>query len=304
MSGVFSDHPENGEVITKGITKYKNYRVKLSLMNVLLSRKETMRLLILSELVLRKESNQREIARKLDLTPQAISEYFKELVNEGFVKIIHKGFYEVTDKGVEWLTKNLFDLHVFSEELVKKLYSRSVVAIAEGSIRENSRIQYWYSDGFIFAKEAENGNGIALTSSEDGEDVLIKPVEGFHPPGKGEIIIVKVPDVGEGGSRKVDFEGLSTLIKANPKKIVVAIGVEALVACRKVRVEPIFFGSKEVCIEAAHHGCGVIVVCTESMLDSLLMSLVDENLGFEIMSLQARENIPGVSASSQKNSSS
>jgi hypothetical protein len=34
------------------------------------------------------------------------------------------------------------------------------------------------------------------------------------------------------------------------------------------------------------------------------MSLVDENLGFEIMSLQARENIPGVSASSQKNSSS
>jgi putative transcriptional regulator len=253
-------------------------------MNVLLSRKETIRLLILSELVSKKETNQREIARKLDLTPQAISEYFKELVGDGFVRIVHKGFYEVTEKGVEWLTKNLFDLHVFSEELVKKLYSKSLVAIAKGKIKENSRVRYWFEDGFILAKKDGKGNGIALTSADDGEDVLIKPVEGFQPPGKGSILIVKVPDIGEGGSRKVNHTALKKLIEDNPKKIVVAIGVEALVACRKVRVEPIFFGSKEVCIEASHHGCGVIVVCTESMLDSLLTSLTDENLKFEIFS--------------------
>lgn len=255
-------------------------------MNVLLSRKDTVRLLILSELISRKEANQRDIARKLHLTPQAISEHFKELVNMGFVKVVHKGFYEVTESGIEWLTKNLFDLHVFSEDLVKKLYSRSIVAIASGELRENSRVKYWYSDGFIFAKEANNGNGVALMSAKDGEDVLIKPLEGFEPPGKGEIIIVKIPDVGEGGSRKVDYDEFSKLIKANPKKIVVALGVEALVSCRKIMVEPIFFGSKEVCIEAAHHGCGVIVACTESMLDSLLVSLVDENLAFEIVSFQ------------------
>ncbi len=257
-------------------------------MNVLLSRKDTVRLLILSELVSRKETNQRDIARKLRLTPQAISEHFKELVNAGFVRVVHKGFYEVTEKGVEWLTKNLFDLHVFSEELVKKLYSRSIVAIASGDLKENSKVFYWYSDGFIFAREAseDESNGVSLISAQDGEDVLIKPLEGFEPPGKGEIIVVKIPDVGEGGSRKVDYKEFSRLIRENPKKIVVALGVEALVSCRKIRVEPIFFGSKEVCIEAAHHGCGVIVVCTESMLDSLLVSLVDENLAFEIVSFQ------------------
>ncbi|MBO8181860.1 MAG: winged helix-turn-helix transcriptional regulator [Archaeoglobus sp.] len=255
-------------------------------MNVLLSRKDTVRLLILSELVSRKEANQRDIARKLHLTPQAISEHFKELVSMGYVRVIHKGFYEVTESGIEWLTKNLFDLHVFSEELVKKLYSRSIVAIASGELKENSKVRYWYSDGFIFAKEAEDGNGVALMPAKDGEDVLVKPLEGFEPPGKGEIIIVKIPDVGEGGSRKVDYEAFSRLIKENPKKIVVALGVEALVSCRKIMVEPIFFGSKEVCIEAAHHGCGVIVACTESMLDSLLVSLVDENLAFEIVSFQ------------------
>ncbi|AGK60311.1 putative transcriptional regulator [Archaeoglobus sulfaticallidus PM70-1] len=253
-------------------------------MNVLLSRKDAMRLLIISELVLRKETNQRDIARKFNLTPQAISEHFKELVDEGYIRVIHKGFYEVTEKGTEWLTKNLFDLHIFSEELIKKLYSKSIVAIASGDIKEDDRISYWYQDGFIYAKKNKTGNGIALTSASDGEDVLIKPLEGFEPPKKGEIIVVKVPDIGEGGSRKINYGEFSKLIKDNPKKIVVAIGVEALVACRKIRVEPIFFGSKEVCIEASHHGAGVIAVCTESLLDNLLVSLVDEGLNFKIVS--------------------
>ncbi len=72
------------------------------------------------------------------------------------------------------------------------------------------------------------------------------------------------------------------LVKSRPTSIVVAIGIEALVTCRKIRVEPIFFGAKEVCIEAAHHGSGVIVACTESMLNDLLRSLIDEGLEFEI----------------------
>jgi putative transcriptional regulator len=245
-----------------------------------------MRLLILSELASKKEVNQRDIAKKLRLTPQAISEHFKELINDGFISVVHKGFYEVTEKGIEWLTKNLFDLHIFSEELVKKLYSKSIVAIAKGKIDVGSKITYWYSDGLIFAMEGKEGNGVAMTTADDGEDVLIKPLEGFEPPRKGEIIIVKVPDVGEGGSRRVDYNKFSKLIKSNPTKIVVAVGIEALIACRKIKVEPIFFGSKEVCIEAAHHGCGSIVVCTESMLDSLLRSLVDEELKFEILSFQ------------------
>jgi putative transcriptional regulator len=243
-------------------------------MKVLLSRKDTIRLLILSELMLNRECNQRDIARKLNLTPQAISEHFKELVAEGYVEVIHKGYYEVTKKGEEWMSKNLLDLHIYSEELLKKIYSKSVVAIADGEIREGDEIYYWFSDGYVFARKSDDGNGIALTSALDGEDVLIKPTGSFEPPAKGEVIVVKIPDVAEGGSRKVDLEGFRTLIKSREKSIVVALGVEALITCRKVRVEPIFFGAKDVCIEAAHHGSGVIVACTES--------LIEEGLRFEI----------------------
>jgi putative transcriptional regulator len=253
-------------------------------MRVLLSRKDTIKLLILSELVMSGGCNQKDIAEKLNLTPQAISEYFKELIAEGLVRAVHKGYYEATDKGTDWLTKNLFDLHLFSEDLLKKIYSRSLVAIAVGDIMEGNSVRYWFEDGLIYAKASEDSNGLALTSAKDGEDVLIKPIGDFRPPNRGEIIIVKVPDVCEGGSRKINVESLRNLIKGRPRSIVVAVGVEALVSCRKAGVEPIFFGAKDVCIEASHHGCGVIVVCTESLLNDLLRRLIEEDLKFEIWS--------------------
>lgn len=254
-------------------------------MNVLLSRKDTVRLLILCELAKNPECNQRDIANKLQLTPQAISEHFKELVNDGLIKTIHKGFYELTKSGEDWMSKALLDIHVFSEELLKKVYSKTIVAIAKEKIGKGDEVEYWFEDGFIFAKLNKNGNGVALTASESGEEVLIKPTGNLVPPSKGEIVVARVPNVSAGGSRAVELEKLSRIIKSRTKSIVVAIGVEALVTCRKVGVEPIFFGAKEVCIEAAHHGSGVIAVCTENRLDDLLRSLIDEDLKFEMVEI-------------------
>ncbi|MEM4156106.1 MAG: winged helix-turn-helix transcriptional regulator [Archaeoglobaceae archaeon] len=249
---------------------------------ILINKKDVTRLLILSELLLNPECNQRDIARKLDLTPQAISEHFKELVAENFIKVVHRGYYELTEKGEEWLSRSLLDLHVFSEELLKKVYSKSIVAIAVGSVKEGDVVKYWFEDGFIFAKKTSEGNGVALTSAGDGEDLLIKPTGIFEAPQKGEIVIVKVPNVGEVGSRKMDLESFRELVKSKRKSIVVAMGIEALIACRKIGIEPIFFGAKEVCIEASHHGCGVIAVCSEDRINDLLRSLIEEGLKFEI----------------------
>ena len=252
-------------------------------MKVLLSRKDTVKLLILSELMKNPECNQRDIARKLNITPQAVSEHFKELISEEYVRVLHKGFYEVTEKGREWLNQNLLDLHLFTEELLSKIYSSSIVAIAKGSISEGSEVEYWFEDGYIFAREVGSGNGVAMISAKDGEDVLVKPTGMFNPPGKGEILIFRVPMVERGGSRNTDIDSLRKLIKEKRRHIVVALGIEALVSCRKAGVEPIFFGAKNVCVEAAHHGSGVIAVVTETLSEDLIRTLVDEGLNFDVV---------------------
>ncbi len=252
-------------------------------MKVLLSRKDTVRLLILSELMKNPECNQRDIARKISVTPQAVSEHFKELIAEEMIRVIHKGYYELTEKGREWLNRNLLDLHLFTQEVLNRVYSSSIVAIAIGKIKNGNKVQYWFEDGFIYAREDSEGNGTALSDAENGEDVLVKPEGQFTPPSKGEIIAVRVPMVERGGSRNADIELLKKIIKEKRRHIVVALGFEALVSCRKAGVEPIFFGAKNVCIEAAHQGSGVIAVVTESLIEDLIRTLVDENLGFEIV---------------------
>ena len=249
-------------------------------MRVLLSRRDTIRLLILAELITNRNINQREIANRLNLTPQAISEYFKELTSEGLVRVIQKGFYEITEKGIDWLVKNLFDLHLFSEDLLKRIYSYSLVAIAVGNVRKGDEVRYWFDRGLVYCTKDGNPNSIALTSAKDGEEVLIKPKEEFKPPEKGKVTVFKVPDVCEGGSRAVDLESLKGFI-ANAD-VIVALGVEALISCRKIGVEPVFFGAKEVCVESAHHGCNVVVVCTESLIDDMLRRLIDEDIPFEV----------------------
>ncbi len=251
-------------------------------MKVLLSRRDTIRLLILAELITNKNCNQRDIAVRLNLTPQAISEYFKELVAEGFVRTVQKGYYEVTDRGVDWLIKNLFDLHVFSEDLLRRIYSRSLIAIAVGDVEKGDKVTYWFDRGLIYCSKNGRANSVALTSARDGEEVLIKPMEEFKPPKRGKVTVFKVPDVCEGGSRSANLKKLESVVKK--ADVVVALGVEALIACRKIGVEPVFFGAREVCVESAHHGCNVVVVCTESLIDDMLRRLIDENITFDVES--------------------
>ncbi len=235
---------------------------------------------MLAELVTSK-SNQREIAEKLGLTPQAISEHFKDLIAEGYVRQLQKGYYEVTEKGLSWLIRNIFDLHLFSEHILRKIYSSSVIAIAVGDVEKGEEVEFWFERGLVYCRKSENSNSVALTSARDGEEVLIKPKE-FKPPEKKKVSVFKVPDVCEGGSRAVNLKRLKEVTKNTD--LVVSLGVEALVACKKAGITPVFFGAKEVCVEAVHHGCKVVAVCTESLVDDLLRRLLEEDIPFEVIS--------------------
>ncbi len=238
-------------------------------MNVLIKRRETVKLLIMSLLL--NNLNQREIAKRLGLTPQAISEYFKELSSKGLVEN-----YSLTEDGYRWLVKMLFDLHVWTEKILKDLYSKNIVAIAVGEVKRNDGVRYWFEDGLIYCKVDENYNAIALTDGVNDE-VLIRPIA-FKPPRRGKVYVFVVPDVTSGGSRLVDIEKLREIGR---RKIVVALGVEAFVACKKANLNPVLFGAKCCCVEAVHHGCDVLAVCTQSLVNDLIQTLIDEEIDYE-----------------------
>ena len=54
---------------------------------------------------------QRSIAVKLDVTPQAISAYIHQMLEEGLVISTGRSSYKVSAKGVNWIIKELRELN-------------------------------------------------------------------------------------------------------------------------------------------------------------------------------------------------
>ena len=73
---------------------------------------------------------------------------------------------------------------------------------------------------------------------------------------------------------------------ASSKPYIAAIGVEALIALRKIGISPnVMFGTNESVIEAAYHGLSSLVVSVDEQVASLLNRLETENLEYELVDL-------------------
>ncbi|MDL5503657.1 MAG: winged helix-turn-helix transcriptional regulator, partial [Candidatus Methanoperedens sp.] len=71
---------------------------------ILRSKKEITRFQILVEIAAHQpDVMQKEIASRIGITPQAVSEYIKDLVQEGFLYSDGRVRYRVTKNGIEWV---------------------------------------------------------------------------------------------------------------------------------------------------------------------------------------------------------
>ena len=84
---------------------------------ILRSKRESTRFQILVEIAEHQPSiRQQEIAGKLGVTPQAISEYTREMVDEGLVTAHGRGRYEVTKSGIEWVLRHAEALESYARQ--------------------------------------------------------------------------------------------------------------------------------------------------------------------------------------------
>ncbi|MGB4679106.1 MarR family transcriptional regulator, partial [Methanothrix sp.] len=94
------------------------------MINVLKSKRESSRFQILVEIAAHQPNlRQKEVADRLDLTPQAISEYIKELVAEGLVTTDGRMRYRITKEGVEWLLESAAELKQYARAVMEDIIS-------------------------------------------------------------------------------------------------------------------------------------------------------------------------------------
>jgi putative transcriptional regulator len=231
---------------------------------------------------------QKEIATKIGITPQAVSEYIKDLVTDGLIITEGRVRYRITKEGVEWVLENAIEMKKYALFVMEDIISHvsTWTAITTEEVKEGQQVYLKMEKGLLYVSRTENtgASGIVISDALVGEDVGVTSLQGLIDMENATITICKVPRVGRGGSRKVELERLKML--ANSKPYIAAIGVEALIALRKIGVIPnVMFGTNESVIEAAYHGLSSLVVSVDEQVSLFLSRLETENLEYELVDL-------------------
>ncbi len=256
-------------------------------MILLQSKKESTRFQILVEIASRQPNvRQKEIAREIGITPQAVSEYVKEMVKEGLLFTEGRVRYRVTKEGVEWLLERARELKKYAGLVTEEIVKSAAIwpAIAEETLEKDEKVYLHMQDGLLYATTSGDGSatGTTVQPAEAGEDVGVTDLQGMIELEHGLVTIARVPRIDRGGSRRVDLEKLKKLVESKPYLAV--LGVEALIALKKIRAKPnVMFGARESVIEAAFHGLSSLVVAVDAEIPALLKRLEEEGLTYKMV---------------------
>ena len=255
---------------------------------ILRSKKESTKFQILVEIAAHQpDVRQKEIADKIGVTPQAVSEYMKELVSEGLLFSDGRVRYRVTKTGVEWVLERAQELKKYARFVMEEIVNHVSIAtaIAMEKVVKGQKVKLWMENGLLYAGTGDGEvTGSAISDANKDEDVGVTDLKGMIGLSPVNITICKVPRVERGGSGSVDYEMLKKHSKDKP--YIAALGVEALISLRKINIEPnILFGAKESVVEAAFHGLSSLVVSVDEEVPSLLNRLESEGLNYEVFDL-------------------
>lgn len=258
--------------------------------SILRGKKTTTEFLILVEIARRiPYVRQREIARALGITPQAVSEYIKSLRNKGLLASSH-GPYSVTKEGIDFIARNTSELRKHAHFIEEEILSKASIwpAIAGGNIKRGEQVNLVMKEGILFAEplfDKRRASALAMSSAGKAEDVAISDFKGLIDLKVGRIKVLRIPDVKNGGSKRADLKALKRLLAR--KKLTGCIGLEAFAALSKISVKPDFtFGARDAAVEAALKGLSSSIVVSESEVPSLLEHLKNFDIQYELIDLR------------------
>ncbi len=258
------------------------------LSTILRSKRDVTRLQILVEITEHQPAvRQQEIAGKLGVTPQAVSEYIRELVEEGMVSAKGRGRYEVTRSGIEWVLAHTERLETYARHVRRDIIHQVSVwaAIAHEDLKAGDEVGVYMESGWLYAsRQQRSASGTVLNDARPGEDVGVSRLNGIIEHQEGTVHVCKVPRIERGGSRKVRYDLLQPIVEG--AGFVLAVGLESHIALTRAGRRPdMFFGSREGAIEAAFHGISPVVVIVDWEFTDFLKRLEEVGLTYQIHDL-------------------
>ncbi|MFP8889127.1 MarR family transcriptional regulator [Natrialbaceae archaeon A-CW2] len=257
------------------------------MVDVLDNKREATRFRILTEIAHRQPAvSQGEIADEVGVTSQAVSEYIRELVEDGYVEKQGRSRYRVTNEGVDWLFQAADDVSRFANHVTEDVLGAmgEDAAIATAPLEAGDPVSVTLEDGLLHATPGTAGpaTGVAMTGAQADEDVGVTNFQGVIDLEPGAVTVWQVPAVRAGGSDAVSSSDLAA--GCRDADLVLATGVEAVVALRQTDIEPATtFAVGNVAAAAAERGLDVAVVATTDAVGRVTDVLRDGDVTYEVL---------------------
>ncbi len=228
---------------------------------------------------------QKDIARRIGVTSQAVSEYISLLEKDGWLVTDGRSRYRLTKEGVNWLLKSLRELQQYAGAAEHTLTGIVTwAAVAGSALRKGQPVGLVMEKGIMVAVPyaGQGAHGIATADALEGNDVGVTDIEDIVALQIGTVTVIEIPDIQAGGSLKANVSRLSAeLAKVN---VVGTLGIEALITLQRLGKKPDYlYGVIPAAIEAARSGLNCAIICTPIESPSLLQNLTSENIGFRLV---------------------
>ncbi|MCE8424913.1 MAG: ATP-binding cassette domain-containing protein [Candidatus Methanoperedens sp.] len=153
-------------------------------------------------------------------------------------------------------------------------------AIASCDIQAGDDVSIRMKDGMLVAEKCPgNVIGKAVSDGKKGEDIAVKDVCGDLVALTGQITIIRVPGIIEGGSRAVHMEKVQGILEKNKGRKIGAMGTSAKVLTGKMGIRCDFeFDVAQSGILAALRGFDVIIFVSGRMADRVLEKVKGRNI--------------------------
>jgi putative transcriptional regulator len=256
--------------------------------SILRSKREASRFQILVEIAEHQPAvRQLEIADKIGVTPQAVSEHIRELVEEGMISMSGRSNYVVTKAGIAWVMEHATSLESYIRHIRLDIFQHISVwtAVAAEDLKSGDVVGLYMKDGYLYAgKKPRSATATVYADVQKNEDVGIVDVNGIIDHHEGIIHVCKVPRIQHGGSRRVEKDKLNEIVALT--QMTAAVGIEASVALKSIGRNPdFFFGAGDGVIEAAHHGITCAIVIVDNEFTNFLKRLENTPLDYVIHDL-------------------
>jgi len=254
--------------------------------DVLDNKRVATRFRILVEIAERQPAvSQGEIAEAVGVTSQAVSEYIRELVDDGLVEMEGRSRYRVTKEGVDLLLREATEVRRFVDHVTEDVLGsvQEDAAIATDDLEEGQTVTLSMRDGLFHASPGGEGEatGVTTTAAEAGQDVGVTGFEGVVDLDPGSVTVLQIPPIRSGGSRVVADDAVADAVAE--MDLVVASGVEAVVALLRVDTEPaVAFAAGAVAADAAGRGLDVLVAATTDAVGRVTDALRDADVTYEV----------------------